>query len=202
MDAFSRIRSEPRSDRESDATMLSCGLGWLRIALGIAASHLERAHEQATRSASFSLKIHRPPGEVYAFYRRLSQLPLFMNHLALVREADDTYAHWVARLPGGTVAWDTKITEDRPGEAITWRSVEGSLIKTRGRVTFASTSERDVTEVRVELSLDSRGNKPSKRIAALFTAAQIEVDLRGLKHVSETASPHPIRPRGLGRVPA
>lgn len=193
MDAFSRIRSGPRADRESDTTMLSRGLGWFSIALGIAASHLKRAHESATRSASFSRTIHRPPREVYAFYRRLSQLPLFMNYLALVREADDTYAHWVAKLPGGgTVAWDTKITADRPAEVIAWRSVEGSLIKTRGQVTFASTSERDVTEVRVELAFDAGGNKPSKRIAALFTAAQIEDDLRRLEHVLETASPHPL----------
>lgn len=193
MDVVSRVRSEPRSDRESDATVLSRGLGWFSVALGIAASHLQRAHDPAHRSVSFSLAIHRPPAQIYAFYRKLSQLPLFMNYLALVREADDTYAHWIARLPGGgTIAWDTKVIEDRPGELIAWRSVEGSLIETRGQVTFARTSEHDVTEVRVELSLDSLGNKPSKRLATFFTAAQIEGDLQRLQHVLEIASPRPL----------
>ena len=190
---------------QPDATALSRGFGWFSIALGltglpvpktlakamnaIAASHLHH-HDRTQRSASFSLTIRKPPAEVYAFYRKLSQLPRFVNYLALVREADANYSHWVAELPGGgTVAWDTKITEDRPGELIAWRSVEGSLIKARGRVTFASTPEPGEAEVRVEMQLESLGNKPSKRVATFFTAAQIEADLGRLKRVLESASP-------------
>ena len=196
-----------RSD-QLDATALSRGLGWFGIALGltglrvpktlakamdaIAANHMHH-HDRSQRSASFSLTIRKPPAEVYAFFRKLSQLPRFVNYLALVREADANYSHWVAEMPGGgTVSWDTKITEDRPGELIAWRSVEGSLIKTRGRVTLASTSEPGEAEVHVEMQLESLGNKPSKRIAPLFTAAQIQGDLGRLKQVLESASPPPV----------
>jgi uncharacterized membrane protein len=205
MDPVSRSGNEPFSDREPDATALSRGLGWLRIALGLTGLRIPKAlakamdaanrihHVHFQRSASFSLTIQKLPAEVYAFYRKLSQLPRFVSFLALVREADASYSHWVANLPGGgTVAWDTKITDDRPGELIAWRSVEGSLIKTRGRVTFASTSEPGTTEVRVEMQLESLGNNPSKRVETFFTAAQIESDLGRLKQVLESTSPLPV----------
>jgi uncharacterized membrane protein len=208
MDPVSRLGSETSSDRELDATALSRGLGWFTIALGLtglpipktlarvmdtAAANRMNHHDSSQRSASSSLTIQKPPAEVYAFYRKLSQLSHFVNYLALVREADANYSHWVANLPGGgTIAWDTKIIEDRPGELIAWRSVEGSLIKTRGRVTFTSTPEPGATEVRVEMQLESLGDKPSKRVETFFTAAQIQGDLARLKQVLESPSPLPV----------
>ena len=87
---------------------------------------------------------------------------------------------------GGTVAWDAKLTEDRPGEALAWQSIEGSLIRTRGRVTFARAPGRDMTEVRVEMQLGVLGINPGTGIARLFTRSQIKGDLRRLKQVLET----------------
>jgi uncharacterized membrane protein len=199
---------ELHSGLESDATALSRGLGWFSIALEmtglaipkklaraidvVASHHAHRAHDQGHRIASFSLTIDRSPAEVYAFYRRLSLLPLFMNYLALVREADATYSHWLAKLPGGdTVSWDTKIVEDRPGELIAWRSVEGSLVKIHGQVSFVGIGEGNATEVRVELQLESLGNKPSKGLATFFTDAQLEGDLGRLKELIESGSVPP-----------
>jgi uncharacterized membrane protein len=151
-----------------------------------AARRSQRAFREANRPVICSVTINRPPTEVYAFYRRLSQLPLVMDYLASVREADRTFSHWVARLPrGGTIAWDAKITEDRPGEVIAWRSVQGSLIDMRGRVTFSPAPGRNMTEVRVEMQLGF-GTRPSASVAAFFTRAQIEGDLQRLKQVLET----------------
>jgi uncharacterized membrane protein len=153
----------------------------------IAARRTQRAYREANQPVIFSVTINKPPTEVYAFYRRLSQLPLFMDYLESVREADHTYSHWIAKLPlGGTIAWDAKITEDRPGEVIAWRSVQGSLIDTRGRVTFARAPGRNMTEVRVEMQLGFLGTRPSSSVAKFFTKAQIKGDLRRLKQVLET----------------
>lgn len=180
----------------------------------IAARRTQRAHDEANRPVICSTTINRPPTEVYAFFRRLSQLPLFMDYLESVREADATYSHWVANLPRGrTISWDVKIIEDRPGEVIAWRSVEGSLFKTRGRVTFARTPGRNMTEVRVEMQLGFVGTRPSASVAKFFTRAQIQGDLRRLAHVLETGevlrsdtSVHPAQPspaanRGAGPEP-
>jgi uncharacterized membrane protein len=153
----------------------------------MAARRSQRALEAASRPVLYAITINKPPADVYAFYRKLSQLPLFMDYLESVVETDARHSHWVARLPiGGTITWNAEITEDRPGELIAWRSVEGSLIDTRGRVTFAKAPGRNMTEVRVEMQLGVLGTRPSPTVAKLFGRPQIKGDLRRFKQVLET----------------
>jgi hypothetical protein len=63
-----------------------------------------------------SVTINKPPMEVYEFYRRFEQLPLFMDYLVSVEQHGNRRSTWTARLPvGGTVSWEAEIIEDRPG---------------------------------------------------------------------------------------
>ena len=163
----------------------------------------------ASAPVTYAVTINKSPGEVYAFYRKLEQLPLFMDYLESVTEHGDT-SHWVAKLPGGgTVSWDAKITADRPGKLIAWQTVEGSPIAIRGRVAFARAPGRDMTEVRVEMQLGVTGAEPSAALAKLFAKPQVKGDLRRLKQVMETGEvlysdasqqrgPHPARPAEPG----
>lgn len=179
----------------------------------IGALGLQRAHAAANRPVLYSVTINKPPAEVYAFYRRFSQLPLFMNYLESVTEYDARRSRWVARLPlGKSLAWEAEITDDVPGQIIAWRSTEDSRIKTRGRVTFmqapgrsASSGSGLATEVRVEMALGFSGKEPSATLAKFFAKPQIKGDLRRLKQVLETgevlysdasefARPHPAQP--------
>ncbi|MGB4398175.1 MAG: YgaP-like transmembrane domain, partial [Daejeonella sp.] len=43
--------------------------------------------------------VDRPRAEVYAFWRKLENLPRFMKHLASVDEYDRVSSHWRANLP-------------------------------------------------------------------------------------------------------
>jgi uncharacterized membrane protein len=131
-----------------------------------------------------SVIVRKPRAEVYAFYRKLSQLPLVMDHLVSVREADAQWSHWVARVPTGTIAWDVKLADDVPGELIAWRSVKGSVIALRGKVTFAD-APGSATEVRVELQLGAPMTRQGRVLAKLFSAPQLAADLRRLKLVLE-----------------
>jgi uncharacterized membrane protein len=172
----------------------------------VAGRRIQLARAKARRPVIFAVTINKPPGEVYAFYRKLSQLPLFMRHLESVRETGPKTSHWVARLPvGGTVAWDAEITEDRPGELIAWQSVPGSPIAVRGRVSFSRTPRRNMTEVRVEMQLGFLGTQPSTALAKLLARPEIKGDLRRLKQVMEAGEvlvsdasahlgPHPAQP--------
>ena len=171
-----------------------------------AARRAARAAAARARTTMYAVTINKPPHEVYAFFRRFERLPTFMDYLDSVRVLDDVRSRWVARLPtGGTVTWEARITEDRPGEAIAWESVEGSRVDTCGRVTFARAPGRDMTEVRVELELGVAGAHPSAMLAKLFAKPQVKGDLRRLKQVLETGEvlvsdasehrlPHPARP--------
>ncbi len=169
-----------------------------------AAKRAQKVYDAANQPIIFSVTINKPPREVYDFYRKLERLPMFMDWLESVTETTDTRSHWVAKLPVGTVAWDAVITEDTPGEAIAWESID-SRISTEGRVTFAQTPGRNMTEVRVEMKLGFTGMAPSTRVAKFFAKPQIKGDLRRLKQVIETGEvlmsdasqmklPHPAQP--------
>lgn len=141
---------------------------------------------QGSRPIVYSVTINKPPDEVYAFFRKLSRLPLFMDYLESVTESGDT-SHWVAKLPlVGTVAWDAKLKVDRPGELLEWETVPGSKIKQHGRVTFTRAPGRNATEVRLELRLGVRGTPASEALAKLLAKPEAKGDLKRLKQVIET----------------
>lgn len=175
----------------------------------IASRRVQRAYDLSNRPVLAAVTINRPPREVYDYYRRLDQLPSFMEHLEEVRITGPRTSHWVARLPvRGTVEWDAEIIDDRPGELISWHSVEGSPIDVRGAVTFIKAPARDATEVRVEMQLGFRGKLPSAQLARIFAKSQVKGDLHRLKSVLETGEiivsdasahllPHASQPGGV-----
>lgn len=154
----------------------------------IASVKAQKAHAHANRPVIFSVTIAKPPSEVYAFYRDLARLPQFMDYLEDVTVLDRRRSRWTAKPMGigKTISWDAEIVEDIPGEAIAWQSAEGSMVKTRGRVTFAKAPGRDSTEVRVEMQLGFTGIGASAVLAKVFGKPQIKGDLRRLKQVLET----------------
>ena len=90
--------------------------------------------------------------EAYDMWRDFSNLPRFMNHLESVQVIDQRRSHWKTKAPAGkSVEWDAEIVEDRPGELIAWRSVEGSQIGNSGVVRFIDAPGDRGTEVHVEL---------------------------------------------------
>jgi uncharacterized membrane protein len=184
----------------------------------IASRRVARANPRAIDPVIFSVTINKPVAEVYAFWRRFENLPRFMDYLESVTQRSNGRSHWVAKLPlGGTLTWDAEIIEDRPNELIAWRTIEGSLLRHRGEVSFARTPGRDMTEVRVQLELGVFGTAPNPMLARLLTKPQIKGDLRRFKQVMETGEVvrsdasihrgrHPAQPSaeipdGKGRVP-
>lgn len=186
----------------------------LAIAIGAIAGIAALDVVAARRSARLRHKapviatvtINSPPKMVYEFFRKLDQLPRFMDYLTSVEPIDERRSRWTAKLPTGkTVSWEAEILEDRPGEVVSWQSVAGSTVKTRGRITFTRAPGRDMTEVRIEMYLDVLGSSPITGLARLFAKYQVKGDLRRLKQVIETGEvlfsdasthrlPHPAQP--------
>jgi uncharacterized membrane protein len=88
-----------------------------------------------------SFTINQPRQLVYDFWRKLSNLPLFMSHLESVDVLDNERSHWVLKLPTGVakVSWDAEIVKDAPGEFIGWSSLPGSTIDNAGKIRFRDT---------------------------------------------------------------
>jgi uncharacterized membrane protein len=82
--------------------------------------------------------VNRPRMEVYNFWRKLSNLPLFMQHLDKVEVLDDKRSHWTAKIPAhlGTFEWDAEIVKEIEGELLGWNSLPGATIHNAGKVEF------------------------------------------------------------------
>ncbi len=132
--------------------------------------------------------VNKPADELYAFWRKLENLPRFMNHLQSVEETDATHSHWVATAPAGTsVSWDAEIIRDNPSELIAWRSTEGSTIPNSGSVRFVPKGSE--TEVKVNLEYQPPGGTLGALFAKLFgeePQQQVNEDLLRFKQLMET----------------
>jgi uncharacterized membrane protein len=152
----------------------------------------ERQHEAFRGGAlrlSKSIAINRGPDELYAYWRRLENLPRIMSHVQSVEVLDAKRSHWVARLPGGTaLEWDAEITHDFPDERLSWRSVPGSDLTHAGTVELRSLPARRGTSVTVELWIEAK-EPMRKTVASLFgewPETTLGNDLRRLKQLLET----------------
>lgn len=137
-----------------------------------------------------SILIRREPAEIFEFWRKLENLPRFMEHLESVVETDEKHSHWIATAPaGGTIEWDAEIINEIPNELIGWRSLEGSEVDNAGSVRFMPAIGDRGTEVRVSLRYDPPGGALGAVVARLFgeePGQQVEGDLRRLKSLLET----------------
>jgi uncharacterized membrane protein len=101
-----------------------------------------------------SFLIDKPSEEIYDFWRKLDNLPLFMKHLESVEVIDEKRSHWVLKLPTGVakVSWDAEIVKDEPGYMIGWSSLPDSLIDNAGKVRFQDSEDGNGTLVDVVIS--------------------------------------------------
>jgi uncharacterized membrane protein len=174
-------------------------------AIGVVAIRRARRSLAHPRPITAVVTIKKPTRAVYELFRDFSRLPEFMTYLDKV-EDNGELSTWTAILPVlGRVSWKARIIDDIPGKLLSWRSEPGSLVRTRGRVTFTRAPGRESTEVRVEMELGVPGKQPSAAVARWFASPEIKGDLRRLKQVLETGEvlrsdasahsrPHPAQP--------
>jgi uncharacterized membrane protein len=136
------------------------------------------------------ITINRPVHEVYDFWKHFENFPQFMRHLVSVESLPNGRSRWRAKGPAGMkVEWEAELIEDRHGEWIAWRSVEGSGIQNSGSVRFSPAPGARGTEVRVQLQYSPPAGSVGRGIAWLFGEEpdqQIYDDLRRFKQLMET----------------
>lgn len=154
---------------------------------------------------SESIMIDRSAEELYWFWRKFENLPRFMKHLQSVTSYQSDKpnvaasspsspqgerSHWRAKGPLGTmVEWDAEITQDRPGEMIAWRSLEGSDVDHMGYVKFMKVRGRQETLVRVKMQYRPVAGVVGANIAKILGSSpdwKIKDDLRRFKQLMET----------------
>jgi uncharacterized membrane protein len=138
-----------------------------------------------------TMLINKPRSEVYAYWRKLENLPNFMEHLLSVEELDDKKSRWTAEVPGGLgkVSWEAEITEDISGEVISWCSLPGSTIDNAGEVRFSDATGDRGTEVKAVITYRLPAGQLGSLAGKLFNSkveSMIREDLRRFKKILET----------------
>jgi uncharacterized membrane protein len=151
-----------------------------------------------------SVRLERPIDEVYAYWRRLENLPRFMTHLDRVTELSDTRSHWVAKGPAGVpVEWDAEIINEVPGKVIGWRSLPGSDVVTAGSVNFDVVRDGRSTQVSVHLRYEPPAGRVGSAVAMLAgrePSQTIREDMRRLKQVLEAGEVPSARAEAMEKV--
>jgi len=136
-----------------------------------------------------SVTVNRPASELYAYWRKLDNLPRFMTHLKSVEQTSDTVSRWTTQGPAGTsVSWTAEIINDRPNELIAWRSLDGSAVVSAGSVHFDDAGAGRGTRLRVRMQYSPPGGKLgtlAARLTGKDAATEVREDLRRFKQLLE-----------------
>jgi uncharacterized membrane protein len=136
-----------------------------------------------------TITIARPAEEIYRFWRKLENLPRFLEHVESVAQIDDIRSHWVVRGPAGThVEWTAQILTDTANELISWESLPGAEVQNAGSVRFEPLGS-GLTEVKVALQYQPPAGIIGAAVAKLFGEApdqQLDDDLGRLKQLIES----------------
>jgi len=136
-----------------------------------------------------AVTINRSARELYDFWRDPTNLVQVMDNIASIEPMGSDRSRWTVKAPAGkTVSWEAVITEDVPGESITWQSAEGADIANSGRIEFQDAGTRG-TVVRATIAYDPPGGAIGQLIAKLFQREprlQSRRDLRRFKQLMET----------------
>lgn len=142
------------------ASIIKIGAGGFLLSRGITghcqlyANMGRNSTEPVNVNIRSSFHVNKPREEVYSFWRKLDNLPLFMKHLESVELIDDARSHWVLKLPfnAPSISWDAEIVHDDPGYMIGWSSLPGSLIDNAGKVRFQDSPDGQGTLLDVTIS--------------------------------------------------
>src|SRR5437773_6367783 len=136
-----------------------------------------------------AVTINAPAGRLYAFWRKVENLPSLFENIASVQVLDDRRSHWSLRAPGGvTLEWDAEITTDRKNEMIGWRSLDGADLDHAGYVRFERATGGRGTVGRVALQYNPPAGKCCAAVSTLLgekAACQVEEAHRKLKQLMD-----------------
>jgi uncharacterized membrane protein len=101
-----------------------------------------------------SVDVDCPIRTVYNQWTQFEDFPRFMAGVKEVKQLDDTHVHWHAEIWGKDEEWDAEITEQKPEERISWKSVSGAY--SAGTVRFEPIGP-ERTRVRLVMAYDPQG---------------------------------------------
>lgn len=142
-----------------------------------------------------SVIVHRPPEELFRYWRQFENLPRFMDEIQTVEMLSPTRSRWIMTVPAmenvsgpSTIEWEAEIINEKEDELIGWRSLGHSDVEHAGSVQFKSLNEGKATEVRVTLQYSPVGGLIGVGILRMLgedPQVKIQQNLRRFKELME-----------------
>ncbi|EMR00981.1 SRPBCC family protein [Cesiribacter andamanensis] len=150
-------------------------------------------HEGSPVLVKKSITINKPREEVYAFWRKLENLPRFMKHITEVDQldAEGKRYHWQMEAPklGKKIDWEAEIVDEIPNERILFRTYNGSDVGQAGEVTFKDGPQGQGTEMQATIKYYPPEGSIGSAIARMFNSLienVVHEDMRRFKYLLET----------------
>lgn len=136
-----------------------------------------------------AITVNKPRHEVYAFWRKLENLPLFMKHLESVEQTDTTHSEWTAKIPGvpSSISWKAEIVREREDSLLSWESLPGADIENAGKIEFWDSGER-ATLIHATITYRAPLGKAGEELARIFNRTferMVQEDLENFAKIME-----------------
>jgi uncharacterized membrane protein len=139
-----------------------------------------------------SIRIDRPRQELWEFWRNQENLAQFMNTVLRIERQSDTRYRWTVRGPlDMPLNWDSEIDPTPANRRISWHTLPGSEVHSRGEVEFSDAPEGG-TLVKVTLRYQPPAGETGHLVASLLGETpeqQLDEDLMRLKTLMEEPGP-------------
>jgi uncharacterized membrane protein len=137
-----------------------------------------------------TLYIEAPIQQVYAFWSKYENFPLFMSHVREVEDLGNGRSHWRVSGPGGVpIEWNAVLTQQEPGEVIAWRSESGSMLENAGVIRFSPSGTG--TRVNLRFCYHPPAGGAGQAVAELIGSdprAKVNEDLGRMKSLLEATT--------------
>ena len=135
-----------------------------------------------------TISVDAPPEQVWAYWRNLSNLPMWMSHVREVRPVGENRWHWVVDGPAGVpVEWDSELLNVEENREMTWQTVGDSDVGNVGRIRFEP--DGGGTRIQVQMRYMPPGGVIGHAVAKFFGAdprTEMDADLARMKSAIET----------------
>jgi uncharacterized membrane protein len=126
--------------------------------------------------------------QLYALWSDVTLFPRWQEHVVSVTPTSPTTSHWVMGNPededGKRIEFDSEITEDVPGQKISWRSISGDVHQS-GTVTFVPTLSDRGTLVTLTQSFKVPGGALGNAVAATVKRSPKQTVIEDLRHFKQ-----------------
>ena len=175
----------------------SLSLGGLAVLAGGVVLYRHASERRRKRGAPPSavtvgsvITIGKPAEELYELWREPETMSRIMAGFTDVSPTGEEGQHWEVHVPlGRPLTWDAETVEDRPGELLSWESLEGATVPNEGTVRFEPAPGDRGTEVSLSFRFDPPGGAISTelldRLGVVSDTFPAKV-LRRFKSLAET----------------